>query len=127
MEKVTYTLNTTRQALVTLEEMSGYEFSAVVRDATIQRFEYSCDLIWKLLKLYLSSEGIQCSSPKGCFREALQAGLLTETETVLGLEMIDDRNLTSHTYREEIAQEIYDRIPDYVLLMRLIIKKVEEG
>jgi len=50
-------------------------------------------------------------APKSCFREAGSVGLLSEEETVQAFEMIDDRNLTSHTYHEEIAEEIYKKLP----------------
>ncbi|MEW5766292.1 MAG: nucleotidyltransferase substrate binding protein [bacterium] len=54
----------------------------IVRDAAIQRFEYTFEAIWKFLKEYLKQEeGIMCNSPKSCFREAFSLGLLTEEET----------------------------------------------
>ena len=65
-------------------------------------------------------EGIRCSLPKSCFREALATGLITEEQTVACLEMTDDRNLTSHTYVEEIAEQIYKRVEDYRKLMEAI-------
>ncbi len=49
--------------------------------------------------------------------EAFKVGLLSEEETVKILEMVDDRNITSHTYHEEIAEEIYRQIKDYWKLM----------
>ena len=65
-------------------------------------------------------EGIRCNSPKSCFREALAAGLVTEEQAVTCLEMTDDRNLTSHTYIEEVAERIYKRVEDYRKLMEAI-------
>lgn len=43
--------------------------------------------------------------------------LLAEAETVQALQMTDDRNMTTHTYREEIADEIYGNLQDYYGLM----------
>lgn len=37
---------------------------------------------------------------------------------MLALRMIDDRNLTAHTYNESLAQSIFDQLPGYVQLMR---------
>jgi nucleotidyltransferase substrate binding protein (TIGR01987 family) len=74
-----------------------------VRDAGVQRFEYTFEVLWKLLKEYLSyKEGIVCNSPKSCFREAFSVGILSEEETVSFIQMTDDRNLTSHTYLGDI-------------------------
>jgi nucleotidyltransferase substrate binding protein (TIGR01987 family) len=85
-------------------------------------FEYTVESVWKCLQLYLlQREGIECYSPKSCLREAKNAGLLDEGETVRALEMIDDRNLTAHTYHEEIADAIYRKLPAYAALMETLI------
>jgi len=72
-----------------------YEF---FRDSTIQRFEFSVELMWKVIKVFLENrEGITCRSPKSCIREFFSAGFLSEEETLKLLQMVDDRNKTSHT------------------------------
>ena len=44
-------------------------FSMIIRDATIQRFEYTFEALWKFLKEYLKEkEGIVSNSPKACFK-----------------------------------------------------------
>lgn len=54
--------------------------------------------------------------------------IFTEEETVKALEMTDDRNLTAHTYHEEVAMDIYQKIRGYYELMdkinRLILKSI---
>ena len=86
------------KALNYLDEILHEEFSVIVRDATIQRFEYTVEVFWKFVKEYLSSyEGIECYSPKSCMRELSSAGKMSDNETETLLKMIDDRNLTSHT------------------------------
>ena len=71
MEKLKRKLEDAKRALSTLEEVLGLEYSKIVRDATIQRFEYTFEATWKLLKEFLQyREGIVCNSPKSCFREA---------------------------------------------------------
>ena len=85
------------------------------RDSAIQRFEFTVELFWKCIKAYLKEvEGIDCRSPKSCIREFFSAGYLKEEETILLLKMIDDRNLTSHTYREEVAERLFSRLEDYI-------------
>ena len=97
-------------------------FSLVVRDASIQRFEYSFEVVWKLLKVHLDRRhGIVCNSPKNCFREAMQVGLLAQEEVESCLVMTDDRNLTAHTYIEAVAEQIYLRLPKYLMVMKKLI------
>jgi nucleotidyltransferase substrate binding protein (TIGR01987 family) len=118
VEQLGERLRATRRALDTLAEALGMPFSVVVRDAAIQRFEYSFESLWKLLRAYLEvAEGIVSNSPKQCFREGLKVGLLAAEEAERCLEMTDDRNLTSHTYIETIAAVIFGKLPAYQGLM----------
>ena len=130
METLKLRIETTEKALKTLKAITEEPYSVIVRDAAIQRFEYTSETFWKVVKGYLDvQEGIVCNSPKSCFKEAFKVGLLSEEETVKILEMVDDRNLTSHTYHEEVAEEIYRRTRDYWKLMdeicRRIVLKIE--
>jgi nucleotidyltransferase substrate binding protein (TIGR01987 family) len=101
-------------------------FNIIVRDASIQRFEYSFESLWKLLKAYLGEhEGIICNSPKRCFRQALQVELLTVAETEACLTMTDDRNLTSHTYIEVVAEAIYAKLPTYLEVMNRLLANIQ--
>jgi len=130
VETLKLRIETTEKALKTLKAITEEPYSVIVRDAAIQRFEYTSETFWKVVKGYLDvQEGIVCNSPKSCFKEAFKVGLLSEEETVKILEMVDDRNLTSHTYHEEVAEEIYRRTRDYWKLMdeicRRIVLKIE--
>lgn len=132
MEKLKLRAEIATKALKTLEEIIEEPYSTIIRDASIKRFEYSFDIFWKFIKDYLRvKEGIECTSPKSCFREAFRTGILSEEETVKILEMTDDRNLSTHTYDEEAVEEIYQQIKDYWYLMdkvcRRIIERVETG
>lgn len=111
------------QAWQTLQDILNVEYSVVIRDAAIQRFEYTTEALWKCLQTYLQEkEGIDCYSPKSCLREAKNVGLLNEQETVMALDMVDDRNMTSHTYHEEIAEKIYKRLPQYANIMQKLLQ-----
>ncbi len=125
MEKLNIISEETGRVLTTLKEITEEPYSIIIRDASIQRFEYSFEIFWKLLKEYLKEkEGIICASPKSYFREAFKVELLTEEETIKALEMTDDRNLTAHTYHEEVAMEIYQKIRDYYELMYKLFQKL---
>jgi nucleotidyltransferase substrate binding protein (TIGR01987 family) len=127
MERLKLKYHDATRALSTLKEILKQPFSLIVRDAAIQRFEYSFEVLWKPLKEYLKEEeGIIANSLKACFREVFSLGILTEEETVKFLEMTDRRNDTSHTYKEEVAQIIYSNIPDYFLQMEHLLKKLTE-
>ena len=87
--------------LATLDELVGISNpTPIERDAAIQRFEYSFEATWKTAQRYLHDiEGVEVASPKAVIRASFAAGLFDEQATRLALEMVDDRNLTSHTYK----------------------------
>ena len=125
MEKLERRIKEAENALATLREVLREPYTVIVRDATIQRFEYTFEIFWKLLKEYLyAHEGIDSNSPKSCFREALHVSILNEEQTITCLEMTDDRNLTAHTYVEEVAEGIYAKIRGYCELMDAIFNLI---
>ena len=68
-----------------------------------------------------------CKTPKSCIREFFSAGYPDEDDTTkLLLQMIDDRNLTYHTYKEEIAEDIFSRFEKYIPILEKIILKIKE-
>ncbi len=117
--------------IIDQEDEQRYDFESEdiirgLRDSMIQRFEYSIDLLWKYLKEYLEIElkvTLVVQGPKNIIRTCGSTGILTEAEVELAIQMIDDRNMTSHIYREEIAQIIARRIPEYCAFMELILQK----
>ena len=85
------------------------ESDELVLDAVIQRFEFTYELSWKLMKLYLSYSGIAgVRTPRAAFKEAFAAGMIKEGD--VWIDMLDDRILTSHTYDESEARNIYSKI-----------------
>ncbi|MFH0898028.1 MAG: HI0074 family nucleotidyltransferase substrate-binding subunit [bacterium] len=97
------------------------------RDSMIQRFEFCVDLSWKYLKRYLEEELkqiVDINAPKPVIRMACKAKLIEEVETQTLLEMINDRNLSSHIYKEEIADQISSRIKKYYELMRMVVDRL---
>ncbi len=88
------------------------------RDAGIQRFEFTFEALWKAARCFLVElEGVDAASPKGVVRSCRELGIFNEAETMVALGMVDDRNLTVHTYNEPLAEEIYSRLPQYFSLM----------
>lgn len=115
MERLKERLAVAQRALGTLQEVLAIEVpSRIERDAAIQRFEYTCEAVWKTAQRYLQEvEGLSIGSPKGSIRASREVGLITDEQATIGLEMIDDRNLTVHTYNESLAEEIYHHLPSY--------------
>lgn len=127
MERLRLKYQDAFNALKTVEDILKEPFSMIIRDATIQRFEYTFEALWKFLKEYLKEkEGIVSNSPKACFKEIFSLGFLTEEETVRCLEMTDRRNDTSHTYKEEVAKLIYSKIKGYYTLMKNLLDQFED-
>lgn len=127
MERLKLKYTDALRALETFKLIINEQYSVIVRDATIQRFEYTFEAVWKFIKEYLKEkEGIICNSPKSCFREIFSLGLLSEEETVNCLEMTDKRNDTAHTYKEEVAQAIYDKTGEYSELMVTLLDKLAD-
>ena len=114
VERISLKQRDAARALDSLREILAQPYSVIVRDAAIQRFEFTFEAVWKYSREFLKNrEGIVCNSPKSCFRELFSVGILSEEETLTLLEMTDDRNLTSHTYKEEVSQLIYNKLPLY--------------
>jgi nucleotidyltransferase substrate binding protein (TIGR01987 family) len=124
MERLKRARENARYALNTLEQILKEPVGTIVRDASIQRFEYTFETVWKLLKVYLlEMQGVDAGSPKACFREAFKVGILTQEQTEQGMKMTDDRNLTSHTYIEAIAALVYSRLHAHAGLMNVVVEK----
>ena len=106
------------KALERLREVleNPYEERGIIVDATLQRFEFTFELFWKTLKHFLWLEGFETNTPRSTLQKAYQAGWLGEEK--IWLDMLNDRNLTSHTYDEEKANEIFDRIKVYYQVMK---------
>ena len=129
MERLRERLTTAQRALETINRLPLEKLPSddVIRDAAIQRFEYTFEAVWKAAQIYLREhEGLEVGSPKGVIRACFRVGLLDEDQTRLALEMADDRNLTVHTYNETLAQAIASRIPAYARLMEQWLKAMIE-
>lgn len=115
------------KALYTFVSICDEPFSVIVRDASIQRFEYTFETVWKLLKACLKEHaGILCNSPKDCFRKAQSVGWLTEDEAEKFMIMTDYRNLSAHTYVESIADTIFGRLKEFSQAMEKLFRHLEE-
>ena len=81
----------------------------MIKEGLIQRFEYTHELAWNVMKDYAEYQGnANIGGSRDASREAFQLKLITNGH--IWMDMITSRNKTSHTYNEETANEIYDKI-----------------
>ena len=94
-------------------------------DATIKRFEFTYELMWKTLKIFLEDPHvIRIVSPRLVFKEAYAFSILEQED--LFPEMIKSRNLLSHTYNEEQASTIYKQCPGYLSAVKGLYKHLSK-
>ena len=104
-------LSDVRMSVARLAEAVAQPESDLVRDAVIQRFEFTFESVWKSLKLYLEHQGHECRGPRQTLKMAFAENLIpTPEEAEKWLQMLDERNLTSHAYDETLARTIYSHI-----------------
>ena len=85
----------------------GINPADIIKEATVQRFEFTHELAWKLMKDFLNYEGItNIVGSRGATREAYSKGIIENGE--LWMQMIESRNATVHTYQESILEKEYN-------------------
>lgn len=94
-------------------------------DASIQRFEFSFEMCWKTLKRFLEHEGVRAKSAREVFQEAFRLGWLKEGDK-FWYQMLEDRNLTSHTYDQKVAASLYPRLKNYQAAYQAILLLLQE-
>lgn len=83
--------------------------SSIVVDGCIQRFEFTYELSWNAMKAYLEYQGLpDARTPRDVIRESYRIGIIQDGDA--WLDMMADRNLTSHVYDEVMARDIYEKI-----------------
>ncbi|MCG7337435.1 nucleotidyltransferase substrate binding protein [Sporosarcina sp. ACRSM] len=113
-----------KKALSRLEEaLNENQENSLIVDGTIQRFEFTIEIYWKMLKRLLLSEGIEAKTPRETLKEAYQVGWLQNEQA--WLQMLKDRNETSHAYDEEMARRILENINRYFPEMKTTFHQLE--
>ena len=111
------------KALYKLEDVLKQEKNEYIRDSAIQRFEFTFDLSWKLIKAFLQQEGVKCFSPKSCFREAYRNNIIKYDD--FWFEMTDWRNQTSHEYEEKMSEKIYSNLPKTINYFKELLNNIK--
>ncbi len=98
------------------------ELSKLERQGVIQAFEYTYELAWSVLRDFLRWQGnTTITGSRDAIREVFAAGLIEDGER--WMQMLQDRNRTSHTYNEETAEEILNNIFGHYHGLFAVLKK----
>ena len=94
-------------------------------DGTVKRFEFCFELSWKLMQAFLAYDGFIVNSPRSAIRKSFEVEFISNAED--WIKMLEDKNLTTHTYDEETAMEIYRNIAEkYIFMFEEFNNKVSE-
>lgn len=81
----------------------------IIKEGLIQRFEYTYEMAWNVMKDYALYQGnSEITGSRDAIRYAFSIHLISDGE--IWMDMIKSRIQTSHTYNEETANEIYSKI-----------------
>ncbi|MFZ5953905.1 MAG: nucleotidyltransferase substrate binding protein [Candidatus Dependentiae bacterium] len=103
------------------------ELKDLYRDSMIKQFALNVIVFCRFLRDYIEAiHGIPFTfvSSGQILRVALQTNTITESEFELLSQMIKDRNLTSHTYNEKLAQTLVDHFDNYHKTLKIIIDRL---
>lgn len=109
-----------KKAVSKLKLALEQEKNEFIRDSVIQRFEFCVELAWKTSKKVM---GTSTSAPKQVIREMAQNKIIKDVN--LWLRAIDQRNLSSHTYNEDLAEKVYNFVKDFFPEAEKLIIKLE--
>jgi nucleotidyltransferase substrate binding protein (TIGR01987 family) len=125
-------LTSWKRALASLDRAIGRSTAAPqdeeLRDAVIQRFEYSYELSWKMLKRHLEQVvpdpgAVDQWSFQELIREGAERGLIAAVEP--WMEYRYQRNMTAHVYDEQKAKRVYESARSFIVDARALLAEVE--
>lgn len=107
-----------------LKDIYQLEFTQPHQDAAIQRFEFTFELSWKLMQQLNDYLGKPSIGPKPSIRTAAEKEVIDNPET--WLKFLEARNLTSHTYKQPLAKEVYEKAKAFPPLIDRLIASTEK-
>lgn len=97
------------------------ELYKALRDSCIQRFEFCVELSWKTA---VKALGLEIKSPTVAIRDMARSDLISDT--TLWFDLLNARNRTSHTYDEDIAQEVFLITQNAIQHFEELLIKIEQ-
>ena len=87
-------------------------------EIVVKLFEIAYELSWKTLRQDLANDGRIVGSPHAVFVAVYDSGWIEDDQ--VWFDMINDRNVTVHTYRQDEIEAVVSRVPSYLLAMRAV-------
>jgi nucleotidyltransferase substrate binding protein (TIGR01987 family) len=112
------------EAIDRKQELEKEGFGDIYLDLAVKRFEFTYEMAWKAIKRCLDYLGIECMSPRGCIKEAFSQKLILNES--VWLDMIEQRNLTSHVYDESEVVEILGKLDAYREAFSGLLENLEQ-
>lgn len=108
------------------EALNIKEPDIIQKAGLIQFFEMTFELAWNTIKDYLQEEGFtEIDTPRAAIKKAFEVNLIKDGH--LWLNLIQDRNLTSHTYNEKTANAVLKLIQEkYFNLLKLLHESLKQ-
>lgn len=122
--RITFLVDDLKQAVGRLDEALAAEPTQLHKDAAIQRFEFTFELVWKLMQETDDYLGKKVFGPKPSIRTAAELDLIADPES--WLEFLKWRNTTTHTYKQYEADKIYEAIRGFPELVKELILAAEK-
>lgn len=113
------------KALSRLEEALILEASLINQDATIQRFEFSYELAWKIMQEKAHEAGQEVFGPKESIRVAVQLGLIENVELWFSFQKA--RNYSSHVYDQVMANYVYNTAKNFLPEAKIFLSKLKSS
>ena len=109
------------------DAVSQNELSILEQAGVIQTYEITFELAWKTLKDFLESNEVMAQFPRDVIKEAFKNKIIKAGE--IWLDMLEKRNLMSHTYDETntamalelIVNSYYDELNDLYLTLNKMV------
>jgi len=108
------------------EERGDFEYE-ITRAALIHNFEFCYELCWKMMKRFIEmdiGEEADILSRKDLFRLSAERRLIEDFDNWLRYHKA--RNMTSHTYNENVANEVYQCAKDFSDDLQAFVKTMEQ-
>lgn len=118
---MTISHNEFKKAVTKLKEALDQPKNDFIRDSVIQRFEFCVELSWKTSKKIM---GTASSAPKDVIREMAQNFYIENID--VWLKSIDMRNISSHTYKENLAELVYNFAKDFLPELNSLVEKFDK-
>jgi hypothetical protein len=123
--KYTELCATLNLAVADFETAMGADFSKYdaleidwIKNAQIQKFEFSIELLWKTAKVYLESVEEKIYTPKLCIKSLFLLKIIDEDSYLKLMDCLVSRNHLSHIYKFEMFDLIQKELPNHLAVIK---------